>query len=297
MTAAYGVILSVASSCLFGALYYLATLLHPLTGTEMFGWRMLLALPFLTGFMLLGHGMHHVRAIGERVRREPLLLPGLCLSSALNGVQQWLFLWAPNNGSAIYVSLGYFLLPLTILLTGRFLYRETLSRLQLAAAVMASVGIAHELFAVGAMPWQTLLVALGFPAYFVLRRKLGTDNLGGLWCDIALTAPVALWFVLRSGAAGVDPSEAGRLYLLLPLVGAMTAAAFMSYIMASHALPLGLFGLLGYVEPMLLFAVSVLIGEVVGTEDLYTYIPIVGAVALLAADGVGRLRSTACVHG
>lgn len=296
MTAPYGVILSVASSGMFGALYYLATLLHPLTGTEMFGWRMLMTLPFLTVFTLLGGGMRHIRTIVERVGREPLLLPGLFLSSFLNGLQQWLFLWAPNNGSAIYVSLGYFLLPLTILFTGLVLYRESLSRLQLAAALTACLGIGHELFAVGAMPWQTLLVALGFPAYFVLRRKLRTNNLGGLWLDIALTVPAALWFVLQSNIASEELSEADRLYLVLPLVGAMSAAAFMTYIMASHALPLGLFGLLGYVEPILLFAVSVLIGEIIKTEDLYTYLPIVGAVALLAADGVSRIRSTALLH-
>lgn len=39
-----GVALSIASSCLFAGLYYYATLLIPLDGEEIFGWRMLLTL-------------------------------------------------------------------------------------------------------------------------------------------------------------------------------------------------------------------------------------------------------------
>ena len=36
----------------------------------------------------------------------------LLTSSALVGVQLWLFMWAPLHGRALPVSLGYFLLPL-----------------------------------------------------------------------------------------------------------------------------------------------------------------------------------------
>src|SRR5260370_40188064 len=39
-----GVALSIASSCLFAGLYYHATLLIPLDGEDIFGWRMLLTL-------------------------------------------------------------------------------------------------------------------------------------------------------------------------------------------------------------------------------------------------------------
>ena len=51
-------------------------------------------------------------AIAQRVRAQPAFALLLLVSSALLGVQLWLFMWAPLHGKALPVSLGYFLLPL-----------------------------------------------------------------------------------------------------------------------------------------------------------------------------------------
>ena len=45
--------------------------------------------------------------------------------------------------------------------------------------------------------WATLLVIIGYPIYFVLRRRCRTDHLGGLWCDMCLLLPWALYFVIH----------------------------------------------------------------------------------------------------
>ncbi|MEC5343096.1 hypothetical protein ABRZ24_10890 [Brenneria populi] len=48
----------------------------------------------------------------------------------------------------------------------------------------------------------------------------------------------------------------------------------MSYIVASRLLSFGLFSLLGYVEPVLMVCVSLLLGEQIQTQEWLTYIPI-----------------------
>lgn len=179
-----------------GLYYYYATLLAPLTGAEIFGWRMLLTLPWVTLFMVISKEWQHVVLLLARLRRAPRLMLGLCLSSTLLGIQQWLFMWAPLNGRGLQVSLGYFLLPLAILLAGRLIYRERLTLLQKVAGLSAALGVAHELYQVGVCSWEALLVAMGFPVYFILRRKLETDHLGGLWFDMLLTLPFAAWIVM-----------------------------------------------------------------------------------------------------
>ncbi len=291
LTIPLGVGLSVASSVLFGILYYFSTQLHPLTGTEIFGWRIPLTMPFLTIFMLVFGEWKHVREIGVRLKQRPALFPALCLSSALLAVQQWLFLWAPINGAGLSVSLGYFLLPLTLLLVGRIVYRERLSVLQVAAALSAALGVIHQVYQSGGVSWATALVALGFPTYFALRRKLRINNLGGLWFDMLLMCPAAFCVVLSQSGIVAPLSAEPRLFVLLPLLAIVSAAGFMTYILASRLLPFSLFGLLGYVEPVLLFAVAIVIGEGVRTTDLLTYAPIVIAVVTLAADGLARLQS------
>ena len=281
-----GVALSVSASCLFAGRYYYATLLAPLSGVQIFGWRMLLTLPCVTLFMLLGKEWKHVVQLYARLKQRPLLLLGLLCSSVLLGTQQWLFMWAPLNGRGLQVSLGYFLLPLSMLLTGRLLYGEKLSGLQQLAALCAGGGVLHALYVAGGFSWEALLVALGFPLYFTLRRRLATQHLGGLWFDMLLTLPFASWVVLGQQGGQQPFVQFPLLYLLVIVLAMLSATAFMSYITASRLLPMGLFGLLGYVEPVLMLLVSLLLGEHIKPDEWLTYLPIWAAVVLLVGEGV-----------
>ena len=284
-----GVVLSVAASVLFAVMYYFTSLLTPLSGLEIFGWRMLLTVPCMTVFMVVSGEWRHVWELLRLLAGKPQLIGGIVLSSVLLGVQLWLFMWAPLNGRSLDVSLGYFLLPLTMVLTGRLVYGEKLSRLQLIAVVFAAIGVLNELYQVGGFSWATLLVIIGYPIYFVLRKRLGTDQLGGLWLDMALMLPVALWFV-QSGEQGFAVLDAHKgLYGLIPMLGLISASALVCYIIASRLLAFSLFGLLSYVEPVLLLGVALLLGESIGPGEWLTYIPIWLAVMVLVFEGFKHL--------
>ncbi|WP_248803038.1 EamA family transporter RarD [Pseudomonas sp. MWU13-2100] len=284
-----GIVFSVLASCLFAIMYFYTSLLAPLNGEDIFGWRMLLTAPCMTVFMLVSGDWKRVLAILARVRREPLLPVKLLLSSAMLGAQLWVFLWAPLNGHSLDVSLGYFLLPLTMVLTGRIVYGERLSRPQAVAALLALCGVLNELYRVGSFSWTTLLVAIGYPIYFVLRRRNRTDNLGGLWLEMVLLLPMAWWFVQHGEQGFSVVSQRPALYGLIPLLGMISAAALICYLLASRMLAFGLFGLLGYVEPVLLVIVALLLGESIGAGEWLTYLPIWLAVVVLVLEGIKRL--------
>jgi chloramphenicol-sensitive protein RarD len=295
-----GVGLSLAASVLFAAMYYYTSLLAPLDGQQIFGWRMLLTVPIMTIFVVSWGEWHQVRELARRLRQEWRLWIVLPVSSLLLGIQLWLFLWAPLHGKALEVSIGYFMLPLSMLLVGRFVYREQLSVWQKLAALSALLGVAHELYRFGGFPWTALVVATGYPCYFVLRRSAATNNLGGLWFDMLLTLPAA--YVFAIAGADVTGSFGGhpRLYLLIPVLGLISAVAVACYVLASHHLTLSLFGLLGYVEPVLLVVVALLLGERIGAQEWLTYIPIWLAVGLLSMEGIfglRRARSTTTASG
>lgn len=286
-----GVSLSVAASAIFSGLYFYATLLHPLDGQAIFGWRMLLMLPVITLFLMLSKDWGNVVELCKRIRTDPALFPLLCISSALLGTQQWLFMWAPLNGHGLDVSLGYFLLPLVMLFVGRIAYGEHLTSLQKIAALCAAVGVANEIYQVGGISWPTLVVAIGFPLYFLLRRRLRSAHTGGLWFDILLTFPVAAYFAFEHGAGISAVVEEPRLYLLMPLLAIISAAGFICYTVASKLLPFSLFGLLGYVEPVLMVGVALMLGEQIQTEEWMTFLPIWLAVGVLVCEGLRHLTS------
>jgi chloramphenicol-sensitive protein RarD len=286
-----GIALSVGASAMFALLSAYATLLAPLSGLDIFAWRIVWTVPGALLLVTLRKRLPILRQLVYRMVTEPKLGVAMIASAALLGVQLWVFLWAPLHGRMLEVSLGYFLLPLAMVLVGRFYYHERLDGLQWLAVVCAAVGVVHELWMTGAFSWPTLLVALGYPPYFALRRKINEDSLAMFTMEMVLLLPVAFVFIITGGSLTTIAGRVDMWCLLLPGLGALSTIALASYLKASRLLPVALFGILGYVEPVLLVLVSItLLGETLSAAQLATYIPIWIAVALTALHGVRLVR-------
>ncbi|MBS0466630.1 MAG: EamA family transporter RarD, partial [Proteobacteria bacterium] len=106
-----------------------------------------------------------------------------------------------------------------------------------------------------------------------------------------LLVPAALWFVQRAPSAVDLVAGHPHLWAMVPVLGLVSAVALALYMAASRWLPLGLFGLLSYVEPVLLALVALALGESIKADQWLSYGPIFAAVAVLVLDGVLRLRA------
>lgn len=284
-----GIALSVMASVTFGVLYFYTRLLSNFTGQETFGWRIIATLPFLTLFMLFSGDFAHVKSIAQRLIKNPLLILALFLTSFLTCFQLWLFLWGPMNGRGLQVSLGYFLLPLALVLTGSLVYKEKLSLLQKIAVFLAVFGVGHELWRLGSIAWETIAVAVGYCLYFLIRKKINTDNLGGFWWDLLLCIPFTIYFIYSSDGAVQKLLQSPMLFLVIAGLGILSAIGLGSYILASRYLPMVLFGLLSYLEPVLLAGASLVLGETIGQDEWLTYIPIWLAVGVLVVEGARHM--------
>ncbi|WP_447530476.1 EamA family transporter RarD [Vreelandella sp. TE19] len=280
---ALGVVLNVTASLFFALLFAYTSLLDTLDGGEIYGWRMLLTFPCLTFFILLrGHG-GQVALVYRRLKAERYFWATRLLGAALLALQLWLFMWAPGNGQGLAVSLGYFLMPITMVIVGRLAFKDRLSRFQTLARLLALAGALNQLLFSQALAWPTLLVSLGYPLYFWLRRVTDTNHIGGLWFDMLLALPVSVYFIVQGGevlgAASIAP-----LGLVLGL-GLLSALALVFQALSAPLLNLSLFGLLVYVEPLLLFVVALGMGESVSANEWPTYAAIWLAVAVLCVEG------------
>ena len=285
-----GIALSVLASVVFGVLYIFTPFLQPLDSEQTFAWRMLATIPFLTAFMWWSGDLSHITQILKCILKQPAFLLWLIISSLLCTTQLWLFLWGPINGRGLQVSLGYFLLPLVMVLVGCVLYKEKLSRWQMAAVALAILGVGHEIWRIGSIAWETVYVALAYPLYFFLRRRFGTDHLGGFWWDLCLILPVAFYLgFIHSDSMQLILNAQHLIFAVLGL-GFLSALGLGSYILASRYLPFVIFGLLSYLEPVLLAFASMVLGERVEASEWLTYLPIWLAVVLLVIEGILYLR-------
>lgn len=286
-----GVALSVSASFLFAVVYYYATILQPLSGTEVFAWRIVLGVPALAILITQLNAWSEVKAVSKRLVSDVRFFLMMLLCAILFGMQMWLFVWAPVHDKALDVSLGYFLLPLTMVVAGRLVYKEKLSWPQIIAVVFAVIGVLHEFGRSYSFSWATALVAFGYPPYFMLRRYLRVGALTSLWFDFTFLLAPVLYVLLQQEPGLVHTFLAApRFFWQVPLFGLLSSVALVTYLSSSRLLPLGLFGLLGYVEPILLFWVAfLLIGEPIEAGEWWTYIPIWIAVAIIVSEIGWRL--------
>ena len=152
------------------------------------------------------------------------------VSAALLSLQLWVFSWAPLNGRVMQVALGYFLLPLALVVVGRLIYKDRMAWWQWTAAGIAGVGVLYELLRVGGISWETLLVCLGYPVYFVLRRSMGTGHLGGMWWEFACMLPFAIVVTVREFADGTVLAANPSLWWSAPAVSLFAAFALLLYL-------------------------------------------------------------------
>lgn len=285
-----GVALSVGASLMFSTMPGYVRWLTPLDGLQVFAQRVLWSVPLVLLLVLLAGQTAQLRESFRRLAREPLLLAACPVAAALIGLQWGLFVWAPLTGHMLEVSMGYFLLPLAMVLTGRLFYGERLRPLQTLAVTCAVLGVLHELWRTQAFSWLTLVTALGYPPYFMLRRWMRLDALSGFTLEVLMLTPLAIWLIVAFGPENAF-SERPELWLLVPGMALIGTLAFAAYMASSRLLPLGLFGILSYLEPVLLFFVSLLVlGEVFDPGQWLTYLPIWAAVLLVGWDSARLLR-------
>ncbi|WP_186474843.1 EamA family transporter RarD [Psychrobacter sp. KCTC 72983] len=246
-----GAITAVAANFLYSLLFLFGLLLQPLSGTQVASWRVLtmfFGLVLLVGVLKQWqHIFDYLKTLKNAKEWFLFILP-----TPILGAQIWMFMWAPVNGLGLEVTLGYFLYPMIMIVVGRFFYNEDMSLLQWAAIICAGLGIAYDIFEYGAISWATLFVCLGYPPYYLLRRKLAVPSITGLISDLVLLLPIVLVALYMNGGFEVAITN-HKLWYLLPLLGIISTAAMSLTMVASQKLPVSLFGTLCYLEPVFLF--------------------------------------------
>ncbi|AWI51028.1 EamA family transporter RarD [Actinobacillus porcitonsillarum] len=278
-----GILCCMGANFLFGIGYYFAILLRPLNGESMFGYRIFVLAPFILLAIFLFKQTGKFAELWQKIKQKPPLVFILLLLALNTGVQLWLFLWAPNHGQALEVSIGYLLLPITAVTLGKIVFKEQFTRLKWLAVFFAVIGVFSNVLLSGTFSWATLVAGLGYPIYITLRRYFGINHLASFFVELILVIPFALYFILQTDMQPIL-AENKWIYHFLALFGLVNGAAFIFYIASSNLLPVNVLGLLGYVEPLVMLFISFAIGEVLEAKSYLLMICLTIAILLLTLD-------------
>lgn len=251
--------------------------------------------------LLLGVVLSLTRAWGKvaALCRDRRAMAWLLTSALLIGVNWGTFILAVISDRMLEASLGYYINPLVSTCLGVLLLGEQLNARRWVAVVLAAIGTAWLAWGSGGLPVISLVLALTFAAYGLVRKLAQVEALTGLFVETALLAPLALgwlWFLADAGR-GAFLSMGPGTDLLLVSAGIVTTLPMLWFVGAARRLPLGLLGFFQYLAPTLQFLLAVLVfGEAFDQVRLVSFAFIWSAVALYVydtlrvADGSRRAR-------
>ena len=280
-----GILVSLLASFLFGYMYYFSTLLKPLSGTDIFGYRMIFTFPFVVFAVLMFKQKNALLERLKYIKNQPYFAFSYLFCGALMGFQMWLFLWAPNNGSSLSVSFGYLLLPIVMVAAGRLIFKERISTFKFIAVLIATLGVISNIVLKGGLSWEAIVICIGYTTYFSVRKALKNTDLASFCLEMLSLMPISVYFALQTDFASVEQSNSA-IWGLLVLLGLISGTALIAYVIASNKLPMNLLGLLGYVETIMMLFVSFFIGEKIDAQSYPLFICLILSMSLVIIDGL-----------
>jgi len=274
-----------ASYLLWGLFPLFWHLLAAVDATELIAHRVVWSLLFLLGVVA---AQKRLSELG-RACREWQNLRVHALSGVLLTVNWLVYVWGVNSGHVIECSLGYFLVPLINVALGRWLLHERLRKAQLAAIVVAALGVALLVWRVGRFPWIALTLAVTFGFYGLLRKRSNLGPLVGLTLETLLLVPFAAGFLLwrftqdRGALGHVDAVTTA----IILSCGVVTAVPLLLFAKGARGLRMITLGLLQYLAPTCQFLLGwLLYSEPMGEARAGAFLLIWAGLAIYSIDAV-----------
>lgn len=195
-----------------------------------------------------------------RRAREPRLCATLVASTLLVALNWFTFIWAVANHRLLEASLGYFINPLVNVLLGMIFLRERPRTLQWASIALAAAGVGVLAVRLGGVPTISLVLAVSFGIYGLLRKTAPIGGMAGLTVETGMLAPVAVAVMLywnRQGELVFGHLNPMTDWLLIAS-GVVTALPLIWFANAARRLTYTTVGFLQYLAPSGQFLLAVL---------------------------------------
>lgn len=288
-----GVFAMVASCTIWGLspLYY--KMLSQVPPLEVLAHRTLWSAAFFVAVLLVQGRLERLGSALGTVRSVVIL----AFAALMISTNWFLFIFSVQNGHTTEASLGYYVYPLVAVLLGMIAFGERLGSLQACAVGLAAVAVLILSVALGTPPWVSLIIALSFGLYSVVKKSLTVGPVVSVTAEVLLLSPLAagwLWH-LHQGSGGVFGDDAATSALLM-ISGPLTAIPLILFSYASQRVTMATVGLVQYLNPTLQFLCAVLVfGEPFGPVDAVAFGLIWTALALYSGASLrqDRLRRRA----
>lgn len=239
---------------------------------------------------VLRRRLGHLRAI----LRNPRLLGLLALTSLLISTNWTVYIYCVASRQLVEASLGYYINPLISVALGVIFFGERMSRVRLAAIVLATGAVAAKAVSLGHFPWIAPVLAFSFGFYGYFRKLAPVDAFDGLLVETWIMLPISAgllvyWYFV--GEAAFPSTDLARDALLIG-GGAITAVPLGLFAAGARRIRLSTLGFMQYLSPSItLFLAVVGFGEQFTPFDAVAFGCVWAALCLVALESrLARVR-------
>ena len=266
----FGYLVAFLGPALWGILPIFYTLLEGFNAVEIVVQRSLWAFLLMLIVYVMGGRMAEILALFKPNRQFVLML----LGTVMIAINWTTFVYAVGEVRVVEASFGYFVYPLLAVGASVLFLGERLDRRGQIALILSAIGVVIKGWSIGAVPDISLILAVSFALYAVLRKQIAISSLDGFFVETILLVPFVLLFLSWQVGQGrplfFDGGMVG--FVLAISCGIITTVPLVLFLRGNKALPLSLAAFIFYVNPSLQLLCGVLFfDEAFALKDLAAF--------------------------
>lgn len=280
-------ITGIATFMMWGLFPIYFKLLENVPAIEVLAHRVVWSLIFL--FMIIAYRKrikNIIRYTGNKKLMRALFLTGVLIAS------NWgIYIYAVSTDRILYASLGYLINPLFSILLGAIFLKEKLSRPTKISICLVVVAIANEMYALGEIPFISLLLPGTFAIYGLLKKQIKIAAIDGLFFETMLIFPLAIIYLSFLGISGNGAFSFSKTGFLLAFSGIVTVLPLITFNFAAVHLKLQTIGFLQYISPIIAVLLAVFVyGEHLEMHKIISFAIILAGLAIVSLSGILRKK-------
>lgn len=279
-----GFILALATFIMWGVFPVFFKFIQGISATEVLAHRIIWSSVILFIVLIVTKKLTSLKRIAK-IKKVILIL---AITGILIASNWGIFIYAINQNEILATSLGYFINPLFSILLGAIILKEELSPALKLSIFIVFIAIGIQIYALGKLPFISIMLPLSFALYGLLRKRLGVRTFEGLFIETMILSPFALIYLIYLSL--VSSSEFGLNFngIMLFLSGFITILPLLTFNASTKYLKLSTIGFLQYISPTLSMLIAVFVyNEIL---DLYKIISFVLIWISLAIAAISNLR-------
>lgn len=217
----------------------------------------------------------------------------LIAASFFISINWYIYIWAVTHDRVLEASMGYYINPIISVVFGMIFFKEKLSRPTIVALFIALLGVLVMTVNYGQVPWASLLLALSFAIYGVLKKRIVLEATRGLAIETLFILPFALMYYiyLYSNHSMQFLHEGWQTDGLMMISGIITAIPLILFAKGAQKIPMYLLGFIQYVSPTISFLLGVFLYDEPFTEvEVIAFGCIWTAIAIFSYASISDVR-------